>query len=88
MGKASKRKSGRRTGIGPPRAEIESTVSQEQVKRRLIAALSQPGQVGDTLRQVVGQAVAARAAADDAVTGPVGFQNGTYAADLLVRLRR
>ena len=69
MGKASKRKSGRRTGIGPTRAEIESTVSQEQVKRRLIAALSQPGQVGDTLRQVAGQAAAAQAAADDAVTG-------------------
>jgi hypothetical protein len=69
MGKASKKKSGRRTGIGPPRAEIESTVSQEQVKRRLIAALSQPGQVGDTLRQVAGQAAAAQAAADDAVTG-------------------
>jgi hypothetical protein len=69
MGKASKRKSGRRTGIGPTRAEIESTVSQEQVKRRLIAALSQPGQVGATLRQVAGQAAAAQAAADEAVTG-------------------
>ena len=69
MGKASKKKSGRRAGIGPSRAEIESTVSQEQVKRRLIAALSQPGQVGDTLRQVAGQAAAAQAAADDAVTG-------------------
>jgi hypothetical protein len=69
MGKASKKKSDRRTGIGPPRTEIESTVRQEQVKRRLIAALSQPGQVGDTLRQVAGQAAAAQAAADDAVTG-------------------
>jgi hypothetical protein len=68
MGKASKKKSDRRAGIGPPRTEIESTVRQEQVKRRLIAALSQPGQVGDTLRQVAGQAAAAQAAADDAVT--------------------
>lgn len=69
MGKASKKKSGRRTGIGPSRTEIESTVRQEQVKRRLMAALSQPGQVGDMLRQVAGQAAAAQAAAGDAVTG-------------------
>ncbi len=69
MGKASKKKSDRRTGIGPPRTEIESAVRQEQVKRRLIAALSQPGQVGDALRQVAGQAAAAQAAAGDAVTG-------------------
>jgi hypothetical protein len=69
MGKASKKKSDRRMGIGPPRTEIESTVRQEQVKRRLIAALNQPGQVGDTLRQAAGQAAAAQAAADDAVTG-------------------
>ena len=68
MGKASKKKSDRRTGIGPARAEIESAVRQEQVKRRLIAALSQPGQVRDTLRQVAGPAAAAQAAADDAVT--------------------
>jgi hypothetical protein len=69
MGKASKKKSDRRRGIGPSRTEIESTVRQEQVKRRLIAALSQPGQVGETLRQVAGQAAAAQSAADDAVTG-------------------
>jgi hypothetical protein len=69
MGKASKKKSDRRAGIGPSRTEVESAVRQEQVKRRLIAALSQPGQVGDTLRQVAGQAAAAQAAADDAVTG-------------------
>jgi hypothetical protein len=69
MGKASKKKSDRRTGIGPSRTEIESTVRQEQAKRRLIAALSQPGQVGETLRQVAGQAAAAQAASDDAVTG-------------------
>lgn len=69
MGKASKRKSDRRAGIGPPRAQIESAVRQEQVKRRLIAALSQPGQVSDTLRQFAGQAAAAQAAAGDAVTG-------------------
>ena len=69
MGKASKKKSGRRAGIGPPRTEIESAVRQEQVKRRLTAALSQPGQVGDALRQVAAQAAAAQAAAGDAVTG-------------------
>jgi hypothetical protein len=65
MGKASKKKSGRRRGIGPPRTEIESTVRQEQVRRRLMAALGQPGQVGDTLRRVA----AAQAAAGDAVAG-------------------
>ncbi len=69
MGKASKRKSDRRTGIGPSRTEIESTVRQEQARRRLTAALSQRGQLGDTLRQVAGQAAAAQAAAGDAVTG-------------------
>lgn len=69
MGKASKRKSDRRAGIGPARTEIESAARQEQVKRRLIAALSQPGQVSDTLRQVAGQAAAAQAAADDAEAG-------------------
>jgi len=69
MGKASKKKSGRRAGSGPSRAEIESRVRQEQVRRRLTAALSQPGPVGDTLRQVAGQAAAAQAAAGDAVTG-------------------
>lgn len=69
MGKASKRKSDRRTGSGPSRTETESKVRQEQVRRRLTAALSQPGQLGDTLRQVAGQAAAAQAATDDAVTG-------------------
>jgi hypothetical protein len=69
MGKASKRKSDRRTGSGPSRTEIESRVRQEQVRRRLTAALSQPGQLGDTLRQVAGQAAAAQAATSDAVTG-------------------
>ena len=67
MGKASRKKSDRRKGTGPPRAEIESAVRQEQVKRRLIAALSQPGQLSDTLRQVAGQAAAAQPAAGDAV---------------------
>ena len=65
MGKASKRKSARRAGIGPPRTEIGPPV-REQVKSRLIAALSQPG---DALPQVAGQAAAAPAAAGDAVTG-------------------
>ena len=66
MGKASRKKSDRRKGTGPPRAEIESAVRQEQVKRRLTAALSQPGQLGDTLRQVAGQAAAGQAAAGQA----------------------
>src|ERR1700733_12578932 len=35
----------------------------------MAATLSQPGQLGDTLRQVAGQAAAAQAATDDAVTG-------------------
>jgi hypothetical protein len=69
MGKASKRKSDRRTGTGPSRTEIESKVRQEQVRRRLTAALNQPGQLGDTLRQVAGQAAAAQASTGDAVTG-------------------
>jgi hypothetical protein len=69
MGKASKRKSDRRTGTGPSRTEIESKVRQEQVRRRLTAALNQPGQLGDTLRQVAGEAAAAQASTGDAVTG-------------------
>ena len=69
MGKASKRKSGRRAGNGPSRTEIESRARQEQVRRRLAAALSQPGQLSDALRQVAGQSAAAQAAAGDAVTG-------------------
>ena len=69
MGKASKSKSARRAGSGPSRTEIESRVKQEQVRRRLAAALSQPGQLGDALRQVAGQSAAARAAAGGAVTG-------------------
>jgi hypothetical protein len=68
MGKASKKKSGRRMGIGESRAEIESRARQEQVRRRLAAALHQPGRAGDTLRQVTGQAAAAQTAADEAVT--------------------
>jgi hypothetical protein len=68
MGKASKNKAARRAGIGPSRTEIESRAHQEQVKRRLTAALSQPGQLGDTLRRVAGQAAAAQTATDDAVT--------------------
>ncbi|HEY0932978.1 MAG TPA: hypothetical protein VGD91_04460 [Trebonia sp.] len=69
MGKASKRKSGRRAGSGPSRTETESRVRQEQVRRRLAAALSQPGQLGDALRQAAGQSAAVRAAAGDGVTG-------------------
>ncbi len=68
MGKASKKKAGRRAGIGPSRTEIESRAEQEQVKRRLTAALSQPGQLNDTLRRVAGQAAAAQTAMDDAIT--------------------
>ena len=68
MGKASKKKAGRRAGIGPSRTEIESRAEQEQVKRRLTAALSQPGPLGDTLRRVAGQAAAAQTAMDDAIT--------------------
>jgi len=68
VGKASKKKSDRRTGTGPSRAEIESRARQEQVRRRLAAALHQPGEVGDTLRLVAGQAAAARTMADEAVT--------------------
>ena len=68
MGKASKKKAGRRAGIGPSRTEIESRAEQEQVKRRLTAALSQPGQVADALRRVAGQAAAAQTAMDDAIT--------------------
>ena len=69
MGKASKKKSDRRAGTGASRAEVESAARQEQARRRLTAALSQPGQVSDALRQVAGQAVAAQAAVEDAVTG-------------------
>jgi hypothetical protein len=68
MGKASKRKSGRRAGSGPSRTEIESRIRQEQVRRRLAAALSQPGQLNDALREVAGQSAAAQAAVGDAVT--------------------
>src|ERR1700761_8201620 len=67
MGKASKKKSDRRTGTGPSRAEVESGGGQEQVQRRVPAVL-QPGWVGDSLRQVAEQAVAAQRLADDAVT--------------------
>lgn len=69
MGKASKGKSARRAGNGPSRTEIESRVRQEQVRRRLAAALSQPGQLGDALRQVAAQSAAAQSAADDDATG-------------------
>jgi hypothetical protein len=68
MGKASQKKADRRAGIGPSRTESESRTEQEQVKRRLAAALRQPGQLSDTLRQVAGQAAAVQAAMDDAVT--------------------
>jgi hypothetical protein len=67
MGKASKKKSDRRAGTGPDRAQIESKARQEQVQRRL-AALPQPRQVKDVLRQVAEQAAAAQTIADDAVT--------------------
>jgi hypothetical protein len=67
MGKASKKKSQRRTGIGPSRTEIESAARQEQVKRRLTAALSEPGELADTLRAAAGQAGAGEADAERAV---------------------
>jgi len=70
MGKASKRKSDRRTGAGPSRTEAESKVRQEQVRRRLTAVLSEPGQLSDMLREVARQAAAAQATTADAVTGP------------------
>ena len=66
MGKASRKKSDRRAGEGPSRAEVESKVRQEQVQRRLAAALHQPG-LGDALRKVAGQAAAVRTAAGEAV---------------------
>jgi hypothetical protein len=69
MGKASKKKADRRTGIGPSRTEIESRAEQEQVKRRLTAALHQQGPLGGALRQVAAQAAAAQAEMNDAVTG-------------------
>jgi hypothetical protein len=69
MGKASKQKASRRAGIGPSRTEIEARFEQEQVKRRLAAALRQPGRLGGALRQVAGQAAAAQAFMDDAVAG-------------------
>jgi hypothetical protein len=69
MGKASKRKSGRRAGSGPSRTEIESRVRQELVRRRLAAALSQPGQLADALRQLAGQSATAPAAADNDAAG-------------------
>jgi hypothetical protein len=67
VGKASRKKSGRRAGAGPSRAQIESGTSQEQVQRRLAAALHRPGRAGDWLRQVAEQAAAAQSAADEAV---------------------
>jgi hypothetical protein len=69
MGKASKKKAGRRAGIGPSRTEIESRAEQEQVKRRLTAALHQQGPLGGALRQVAAQAAAAQAEMNDAVAG-------------------
>ena len=67
MGKASKKKSSRRTGTGPSRAETESKARQEQAQRRL-AALPQPDRVEDTLRRVAELAAAAQTQVDDAVT--------------------
>src|ERR1700722_16339652 len=69
MGKASKKKVGRRAGIGPSRTEIESRTEQEQVKRRLTAALHQQGPLGGALRQVAAQAAAEQAEMNDAVSG-------------------
>jgi hypothetical protein len=66
MGKASKKKSDRRSGLGPSRAEIESRAGQELAQRRLAAA-PLPGRVDDALRRAAEQAVAARTTADDAV---------------------
>lgn len=67
MGKASKKKAGLRAGIGPSRTEIESRAEREQVKRRLTAALHEPGRLGGTLRQVAAQAAATQAEMDGAV---------------------
>jgi hypothetical protein len=67
MGKASKKKSDRRTGAGPSRAEIESRAGQELAQRRL-AVLHQPDRVADTLRRGAERAAAAPPLADDAVT--------------------
>jgi hypothetical protein len=66
MGKASKKKSDRRAGLGPSRAEIESRAGQELAQRRL-AALYQPGRLDDALHQAAEQAAAAQLITDDAV---------------------
>src|ERR1700759_3470188 len=66
MGKASKKKSGRRTGLGPSRAEIESRAARELGQRR-VAAGHQPDRVAEAMRQVAEQAAAALRIADDAV---------------------
>ena len=68
MGKASRNKADRRAGIGPSRMELESRTEQEQVKRRLTAALREPGGLGDALRRVAEEAAAMQAAVGDAVT--------------------
>lgn len=68
VGKASKKKANRRAGIGPSRVELESRAEQERVKRRLAAALHEPGRLGDELRRVVEQAAATQAPMKDAVT--------------------
>jgi hypothetical protein len=73
VGKASKKKAARRAGIGSSRSEIESRIEREQVKRRLTAALRQPGQIGAELRQVAGEA-AGREAAGGAAVEPVGVE--------------
>jgi hypothetical protein len=66
MGKASKKKSDRRSGLGPSRAEIESRAGQELAQRRL-AAVYQPGRFDDALHQAAKQAAAAQLITDDAV---------------------
>src|SRR6201994_964393 len=66
MGKASKKKSDRRTGLGPSRAEIESRAARELAQRRL-AAVHQPDRGAEAMRQVAEQAAAALRIADDAV---------------------
>jgi hypothetical protein len=68
VGKASKKKADRRSGIGPTRAETESGAEQEQVKRRLTAALRRPDELGATLRQLAGQAAAEQTTLPGSVT--------------------
>jgi hypothetical protein len=79
MGKASKKKSARRAGAGPSRAEAESRTRQEQAQRRLAASPQQPrrleeasplqlSRLEEALRRAAEVAAAQNTAAQDAVT--------------------